>query len=148
MVFDNESTRMYIAAIAFRFSYLAEGLNDSFANFEAGRGTKTPLEILRHMTQLINFAHLQFEDFEEPKPKELDWLGEKERFLQKLKDFDQALANGARFSDKLMSAQNLWQGPLADIMTHVGQLAMLRRLAGQPLEKINYWKAPIYDFKK
>ncbi len=56
------------------------------------------------------------------------------------------MATGAEFSNKLMQAENLWQGPLADVMTHVGQLAILRRLAGSALEGMNYWKAPVYKF--
>ncbi len=72
MKIDNDSVQVYLSAIAFRFTYLAKDLPSNFANFEAGQGLRTPLEILRHMTAVLNFAYKQFENIEEAKPKELD----------------------------------------------------------------------------
>jgi len=145
---DNDSVRAYLGAIAFRFSYLTDGLSDDFADFSAGHGVRTPLEILRHMSELVIFSLSQFKEVDSLNLEQTDWQSEKARFLGLLKSLDESLSKNAECNAELMQPENLWQGPLADTMTHIGQLAMLRRLWGQPLEKINYWKAPTFDFSK
>jgi hypothetical protein len=63
-----------------------------------------------------------------------------ERFFAALKKFDDYLA-----SEEPLQApvEKLFQGPIADALTHVGQIVMLRRLAGQPMKSENYYKAEI-----
>jgi hypothetical protein len=70
----------------------------------------------------------------------LPWEQEGERFFAALKKFDDYLA-----SDKPLevSAENLFQGPIADALTHIGQIAMLRRMAGVPMKGENYFVAEI-----
>jgi hypothetical protein len=70
----------------------------------------------------------------------LPWEKESERFFTALKRFDDYLA-----SDKplAVSAEKLFQGPIADALTHIGQIAMLRRLAGLPMKGENYFVAEI-----
>jgi len=148
MKMDNDSLRAYLGAIAFRFSYLAKNLESEFAEFDAGHGVRKPIEIIRHMSELINFCMSQYKTVESRDLEQLDWRGEKERFLALVKEFDRAIVNGTSFNNDLMQAEKMWQGPLADIMTHIGQLVMLRRLWGSPVEKISYWQAPVFDFSK
>jgi hypothetical protein len=70
----------------------------------------------------------------------LEWSGEIERFHAALKSFDDYLASDSELS---ASCERLFQGPIADALTHVGQLTMLRRLAGAPMKGENYSRAKI-----
>jgi hypothetical protein len=70
----------------------------------------------------------------------LPWDDESARFFRALTAFDEYLASDARL---LATVEKLFQGPIADALTHVGQLAMLRRLAGKPVRGENYAKADI-----
>jgi hypothetical protein len=72
------------------------------------------------------------------KPK--GWDHEVQRFFTGLQNFDDFLASGAPLS---CPAEKLFQGPIADALTHVGQIAMLRRLAGDPMRGENYFVAEI-----
>jgi hypothetical protein len=70
----------------------------------------------------------------------LPWSKEIDRFFRILTELDEHMAN-----DKLLgvSPEGLFQGPIADALTHVGQLAYLRRLAGIPVKGENYFVAKI-----
>jgi hypothetical protein len=57
-----------------------------------------------------------------------------------LKSFDDFLASNAPVEAPL---EKLFQGPIADALTHVGQLAILRRLARAPVKSENYYAAEI-----
>ena len=70
----------------------------------------------------------------------LPWPQEVERFFACLKKFDERLATGAPLG---FPAEKLFQGPVADALTHVGQIAMLRRIAGAPMKGENYFQADI-----
>jgi hypothetical protein len=72
--------------------------------------------------------------------KPLPWKDEVERFLSSLKKFDDFLASGEPMQSP---PEKLFQGPIADALTHVGQIAILRRLAGDPVKGENYYKAEI-----
>jgi hypothetical protein len=68
------------------------------------------------------------------------WPDEVQRFFESLKAFDDYLAGPEPLH---ASAEKLFQGPLADALTHIGQLAILRRLSGIPIRGENYYKADI-----
>jgi hypothetical protein len=70
----------------------------------------------------------------------LPWEKEVERFFAALKKFDDYLASSEVVQAPL---ENLFQGPIADALTHVGQIAILRRLAGEPVKAENYFAAEI-----
>src|SRR5207249_10154731 len=70
----------------------------------------------------------------------LPWNAEIERFFTALKKFDDFLASSEPLNG---AAEGLFQGPVADSLTHIGQIAMLRRLAGSPVKGENYFKAEI-----
>ena len=72
--------------------------------------------------------------------KPLLWEKEVERFFAALQSFDDFLASGAAVEAPL---EKLFQGPVADVLTHVGQLAILRRAAGAAVKGENYYKAEI-----
>jgi hypothetical protein len=70
----------------------------------------------------------------------LRWDQETARFFGALEAFDSYLG-----SDNPLGApeEKLFQGPIADALTHVGQIAMLRRIAGGPVRGENYYVAEI-----
>lgn len=72
--------------------------------------------------------------------KPLPWEKEVERFFAALRSFDDFLASGSPVEARL---GKLFQGPVADALAHVGQLAILRRMAGAPLKGENYYKAEV-----
>ena len=70
----------------------------------------------------------------------LPWDQEVARFFAALTAFDRRLASGEPLE---CPAEKLFQGPIADALTHVGQLAMLRRMAGCGTRGENYFRATI-----
>ena len=95
------------------------------------------------MTGLLLFVHHRFVPFELQKPPALPWEGEVERFLDVLALVDDDFAKEKPLRMTELSLEQLLQGPLMDALTHVGQLATLRRLAGAPAPRISYMSAEI-----
>jgi hypothetical protein len=134
-----EMLRHTLATVAYRAARALEGAPDSFAGF-AGAG-RMPVQILAHMGDLIDWAlsaAIGQERWHATQPRV--WAEEQQRFFQSLQTFDSFLA-----SDQPLRApaEQLFQGPIADALTHVGQLAMLRRLSGSPTRGENFFVADI-----
>ena len=70
----------------------------------------------------------------------LPWDAETDRFFAALQNFDDYLASAEPLH---VPAEKLFQGPVADALTHVGQIAMMRRMAGGPIKGENYFVADI-----
>jgi hypothetical protein len=133
--------RHTVATVAYRASKALRGSPDHFASFHIGDKTRTPAQILAHMGDLFDWA-LSIaqgkQTWHDSKP--LPWDAEIARFFAAVQKFDDVLAS----SDTVDAhPANLFQGPLADALTHIGQIAMLRRLAGSPIAGENYYKADI-----
>ena|ERR1043166_1455581 len=132
----------FLAALAYRTQKALRGAPASFATFEAGTATRSPHEVVRHMTSVLGYARAFFiggRYQSEPLP---DLASDLARFHAMLGDLAQHLERGTPLRDN-MTPEQLLQGPLADAMTHVGQLAMLRRLAGTPVAPENFIVADI-----
>lgn len=136
-----ELLRHLVATLAYRGAKTIRGAPDGFADFRVGPTSRTPVEILSHLCDLLEWAlwHARGES----RWNQADagtWSDETERFQTRLAELDDFLA-----SEHALAAppERLIQGPLADAMTHVGQLAMLRRVAGSPIRGENYFKAEI-----
>jgi hypothetical protein len=133
--------RHTVATLAYRGAKALRGAPESFANFRIGDSTRTPAKILTHLGDLLDwgFSMAQGEmTWRDSEP--LPWKAEADRFFAALKKFDDFLAS----SESLKApVEKLFQGPVADAITHVGQLALLRRLAGCPIKGENYFKAEI-----
>ena len=136
-----EMLRHTVATLAYRGGKAVRDTNDSFASFKASETTRTPAQILAHVGDLLEWA-LSIASGKETwhNSKELEWEQEIGRFHAALKNFDDYLASG---SDLAASCERLFQGPIADALTHVGQIAMLRRIAGEPMKGENYSRAKI-----
>jgi len=137
---DRALLRHSLATLAYRAQ---RAMEDSTAEFAAFNGAgKTPARILAHMGDLFDWALSMAEGhpaWHNSDP--LAWAGEQTRFFAVLSAFDAFLA-----SEKELRApvERLLQGPVADALTHVGQLTMLRRLAGCPARGENFYVAEIH----
>jgi hypothetical protein len=133
--------RHTIATLAYRGGKVLRDVPDTFASFRAGETTRTPSQILAHIGDLLDWALSQAtgtEHWNDATP--LPWEREVERFYEGLNALDSFLASDAPLG---RSCEQIFQGPVADALAHVGQLAMLRRLAGQPVRGENYAVAEI-----
>lgn len=131
--------RHTLATLAYRSARALENAPPSFANFE-GAGRR-PVVILAHMGDLFRWALSMAQGnpaWHSSEP--LDWSSEQERFFAALAAFDACLASSAPLQ---APADRLLQGPIADALTHTGQLAMLRRLAGAPIRGEDFYAAAI-----
>jgi hypothetical protein len=133
--------RHALATLAYRAGKALRGAPAGFADFRASETLRTPAEILAHMGDLFDWAlslangHQTWHD-----SKPLPWDGEVDRFFDALKAFDQRLASDTPLE---CTPENLFQGPVADALTHTGQISMLRRLYGNPVRGENYLQAEI-----
>jgi hypothetical protein len=133
--------RHTLATLAYRAGKSLRGAPEGFSEFKAGGTTRTPSRILAHLGDLLDWALSMArgqEAWHDSKP--LPWAEEVARFFQALRRFDEFLAGVAPLQ---ASAERLFQGPVADALTHVGQIAMLRRMAACPIRGENYFRAEI-----
>jgi hypothetical protein len=136
-----ELLRHTLATVAYRGGKTLRDAPDSFASYLSGDGGRTPVQILAHMGDLFDWAlsiAVGKQTWHDSKP--LPWKQEVERFFASLKAFDDFLASTGQLHE---SAEKLFQGPIADALTHVGQIAMLRRMAGAAMRGENYHQAEI-----
>jgi len=136
-----EFLRHTVATLAYRAGKTLRGAPRSFANFHSGEVSRTPLKILAHMGDLFDWALSMARGQTEWRDSEaLAWPSEVDRLFAAVKKFDDYLASGEPLH---APAERLFQGAIADALTHVGQLAFLRRLAGAPIRGENYSAAEI-----
>lgn len=131
--------RHSLATLAYRGAKPLRDPPATFADF-AGAG-RTPAQILAHLGDLLDWGLSMAagaQQWHDSKP--LSWNQEAERFFASLKKFDDYLASAEPLHAPV---EKLFQGPVADALTHVGQLAMMRRLAGAPIPGENYFAAAI-----
>jgi len=133
--------RHTLATVAYRGGKAIRNAPPGFAEFHAGDGLRTPGQILAHIGDLFDWALSIAAG--QPKwndSKPLPWEKESERFFAALKKFDDFLASSQPAHEPM---EKLFQGPVADALTHIGQIAILRRLAGAPIKGENYHQAEI-----
>jgi hypothetical protein len=136
-----ELFRHTLATVAYRGGKAVRNAPAGFADFSAGQGVRTPGQILAHLGDLFDWALSLAkgqQKWQDSKP--LPWEQETDRFFATLKSFDDYLASGEPVNSPL---EKLFQGPVADALTHIGQIAILRRLAGGPIKAENYHKASV-----
>ncbi len=133
--------RHTVATLAYRGGKTLRGAPAEFAGYRSSPDARTPAEILAHIGDLLDWA-LSLADgrqaWRDSPP--LAWDQGSARFFAALEAFDQRLAADAPLG---APPEKLFQGPIADALTHVGQLAMLRRMAGSPMRGENYFQAEI-----
>jgi hypothetical protein len=136
-----EMLRHTLATLAYRGGKAIRDVPESVAHLRVGDSSRTPLEILAHVNDLLDWAlalcrgeHV----WQDSAP--MSWSAEATRFHAALAALDSRLAGGEPLG---FSAERIFQGPIADAFTHVGQIAYLRRLGGAPVRGENYFKAEI-----
>jgi len=126
----------FLAALAYRTQKAVRGAPDTFADFRIGPTSRTPKELVWHMTSVIGYARTMFHGGRFTPPDLPTFADHVNRFHETLE------ALRADFGDESLTAritdQQFLQGPLSDAMTHAGQLAMLRRLVGSPVPSENF----------
>jgi hypothetical protein len=133
--------RHAVATLAYRGAKVLRDAPADFSSFRPGDGSRSAGEILAHIGDLLDWVLSQAkgqERWRNSKPK--SWSEDSERFFAGLAAFDEYLGSDAELH---ASAEKLFQGAVADALTHVGQIAMLRRLAGSRVRGENYSKAKI-----
>ena len=134
--------RHFLAALAYRTQKALRGAPESFGSFRAAEGVRTPAQLVCHMTSVLGYARTFFVGASY-RPDNLPSLRDEiQRFHEMLHDLARHLEAGSQLLEG-MSAERLLQGPFADAMTHAGQLAMLRRLAGVPVAPEDFSVAAI-----
>ena len=136
-----EMLRHFLGALAYRTQKALRGAPESFGEFEAGNRVRPPREIVRHMTSVLGYARTYFLGGRY-RPDPLPTLADEvSRFHEMLESLSELLASGKPIAGT--TPERLLQGPFSDAMTHAGQLAMLRRLAGSPVPPENFIVADI-----
>ena len=133
--------RHCLATIAYRAGKTLRDVPESFAKFQTPEKARTPEQILAHLGDLFDWALSMAKGqaaWHDSPP--LPWDREVDRFFATLKRFDDFLEGNEALH---ASPEKLFQGPVADALNHVGQIAMLRRMAGFPIKGENYFKADI-----
>ena len=132
--------RHTLATLAYRGGKAVRGAPPSFAEFSGCAG-RTPVKLVAHLGDLLDWGLSAAEGqqrWHDSAP--LPWDQEVARFFASLKAFDDYLASSKPLN---VPAEKLFQGPIADALTHVGQIAMMRRLAGATMKSENYFVADI-----
>jgi hypothetical protein len=133
--------RHTLATVAYRGGKAVRGAPPTFAAFRIGDRTRTPAQILAHIGDLLDWGLSLAKGAQAwNNSTPLAWDEEVSRFFAALGRFDAFLASDAVLG---CSPEQLFQGPVADALNHVGQMNMLRRLAGAPIRGENYLKADI-----
>lgn len=138
---SRELLRHAVATVAYRGGKAVRGAPPGFESFRVAPSSRTPGEILAHIGDLFDWALSLAQGinaFKESPPG--PWDADVARFFESLQRFDAVLASDAPLG---RPAEKLFQGPVADALTHVGQIAMLRRMAGAPIRGENYFQADI-----
>ena len=136
-----ELLRHTLATVAYRGGKALRGAPESFSKFSAGGAARTPAQILGHLGDLFAWGLSMArgkQEWKESPPQA--WSEDVARFHATLQAFDDYLASDAPLG---APAEKLFQGPVADAFAHIGQIAILRRLAGCAIRGENYFKAEI-----
>ncbi len=133
--------RHTVATLAYRAGKVLRDAPPAFGGFRAGEGGRTAAEILAHMGDLFDWALTMADGkavWHDATP--LPWNDEVARFFSALERFDARLATGRPLANP---SSKIFAGPIADALTHTGQLAMLRRMSGAKMKGENYFVADI-----
>jgi hypothetical protein len=138
---DRALLRHILATLAYRAAKVLRDAPAAFAAFAPATSTRQPVQIVAHMGDLMDWAiHLTRGEFLWAANGSDDWDAEVARLFARMGDLDRALASPEPLGHP---AETIIQGPLADALTHVGQLAMLRGMLGTPVRPESYARAEI-----
>jgi len=140
-----ELLRHLVATLAFRAKVAISDAQPDFATFKINQTVRTPGEILAHLGDLLEGSLVLMKgEFVVLNSVPLAWQDEVRRFFSAVEAFDSFLASDAPLAQPI---EKITQGPIADALTHVGQIVMLRRAAGDPVKTESYFTAEIIPGK-
>ena len=138
---NRDLLRHTLATLAYRGGKVVRDAPPEFATFRLGAKSRTPVEILAHIGDLLDWALTiakGAQKWNDATPG--TWEQESARFFAGLAALESLLASNTQLA---CAPEKLFQGPIADALTHVGQISMMRRLAGSPVRGESYFKADI-----
>jgi len=138
---SQELLRHTVATLAYRGGKAVRAAPEGFSTFRVAPGSRSAGEILAHIGDLVDWGASMARGKQVWQPvAPREWDADVRRFFDALAALDAAIA-----SDQALGStpEQIFQGPIADALTHVGQLAMMRRLAGAPVKGENYAVAAI-----
>ncbi|MGZ7078885.1 MAG: hypothetical protein ACXVJT_05665 [Thermoanaerobaculia bacterium] len=133
--------RHTLATLGYRAGKVVREGPAGFESLRVAESVRTPAEILAHIGDLLDWGLAMASGrpaWRDSKPQ--PWDREVDRFFAALAALEKYLASDEPLGSPV---EKLFQGPIADALTHTGQLALLRRMAGQPVRAENYFKADI-----
>ncbi len=138
----NEFLRHTLSTISYRFKKAVHNQKMEFGDFNVGKESRTPNEIINHMYQVLSATKIFIEEerYSKEQPERVDMKFEIERFNTELKNLDSILMKKEL---DINYAKRLIQGPFSDILTHIGQISMLSRLNGNPIVGEDFSSASI-----
>jgi hypothetical protein len=138
---ERQLLRHTVATLAYRGGKTLRGAPEGFSGFRASETTRTPGQILAHIGDLLDWALSISQGKQEWRnSQQQSWEMDSQRFFAALAAFDAYLASGEPLA---APAEKLFQGSIADALTHIGQIAILRRMANAPVRAENYFRAEI-----
>ena len=138
---ERQMLRHTLATLAYRGGKTLRGTPEGFSGFRASASTRTPGQVLAHIGDLLDWALSIAQGKQEWHISQMQsWELDSQRFFAALAAFDAYLASGEPLGAPV---EKLFQGPIADALTHVGQIAILRRMADAPVRAENYFRAEI-----
>jgi hypothetical protein len=136
-----ELFRHVVATVAYRGGIAISDAPENFYMFRVNETMRTPGELLAHIGDLLKGSlYLVKGELVYLTSAPLTWEEEITRFFSAVKEFDSYLASDAPLACPM---EKLIQGPIGDALTHVGQIVMLRRMAGKPVRVDAYFTAEI-----
>ena len=138
----NELLRHTLSTIAYRFQKSVSSANEDFGNFRAAEDSRTAVEIINHIFDIINKTKVFIKDdrFDKSLPSQLDFKSEIDRFHDTLQELDFLLSETELEIDY---SKKLMQGPLSDVLSHIGQIALMSGLDGNKIKGENFSSAKI-----
>jgi hypothetical protein len=133
--------RHLLAVLRYRCAKAINNSQEPFSKFEVGYGVRTPLEILYHINSVLRYAQSILDSNIELHREMRSWNEEVEQFYIEVDILDVCISDGIPDRDRIV--EKLLQGPLSDVLTHVGQLSMMRRISGDPIQGENFLEADI-----
>lgn len=136
-----DTVRHLTATLAYRAAKVLRDAPARFGALSVGPSARNPVQIVAHMGDLMTWAVglAQGESVWKAAGSD-DWNMEVNRFFERLGELDRELELREPPEEAL---HTLIQGPLADALTHVGQLALLRGISGAAVRPESYARAEI-----
>jgi hypothetical protein len=135
--------RHFLTVLAMRLQHAVMNAPEGFDSFDPGHGIRSPRKILEHCVGMtVNVRHIyvgkEIEVHDSNPWEDMTWEELISEFHDALHDLDEAIEEHQPPSQQVLF--RLFQGPLCDAMTHIGQMIMIRRIMNAPVENVPYWK--------